>query len=56
MCDQADDTDKQSELAKLIEQQMREGKLRTYFDADLQELVLFKPDKTIANPQDTRRN
>lgn len=56
MCDQSDDTDKQSELAKLIEQQMREGKLRTYFDADLQELVLFKPEITIANPQDTRRN
>ena len=52
----ADDIDEQSEMAKLIEQQMREGKLRTYYDPELHDLVLFKPGITTADPQDPHRN
>jgi len=56
MTDQADDTDKKTELAKLIEQWMHEGKVASFYDPAMRELVIFKTEHAIANPNDMRRN
>jgi hypothetical protein len=44
------------EFSEMLRQMVQDGKLRTYYDAEKRELIMFKLGVTKANPQDVRRN
>ena len=58
MTDQSNPDKEAHEIAMLqaIAKAVREGRVLTFYDADADDLKLFKPGVTVANPNDTRRN
>lgn len=51
-----DDRPELADMEEVIARGVADGRIRTFLEPDLGQLVIFKPGMTVANPRDVRRN